>query len=268
MKRILTTLFISFAFLTTVFAADQKPPLPVDSCKAQVPYGIPTGNKANTIICRTGYILEHDGNAKIPLWVSWTLTPDHAIGCSVRSNAFATDQSLPEGKRSEPKDYVGSGYDQGHLANDGDQSWSDATEHESFYMSNMSPQLPPVNRGTWKSLESATRAWVHQTNHPHTVYAGNIWSAKSKTIGKNKVIVPDYLFKIVIDNTTKKSYAFIMPNIDKIKPDFTDYQVTVKDVEKASGVTFNVPDSKDSKNKSIEADLKSVLNDKRAECKK
>ena len=114
------------------------------------------------IICRGGYILEHNNQAKIPGWVAWTLTPDHVISCLPRDDAFAIDQSLGANS-AKPSDYAGSGYDQGHLANDADMSWDDQVEHESFYMSNMSPQLPSVNRGTWKNLESAARAWVYQT---------------------------------------------------------------------------------------------------------
>jgi len=254
-------------FTTATFAADQQPPKPVASCAAQVPYGTPSTVANHPVICRNAYILEHDPVAKIPNWVAWTLTPEHAIGCVARTNAFATDQSLPNGARSTPADYAHSGYDQGHLANDADMSWDDQVEHESFYMSNMSPQLPSVNRGTWKNLESAARAWVYQTKHAHTIYAGNVYSSSSKTIGDDKVVVPDALFKIVTDNTTKKTYAFLFPHKDGLDSDFTKYQVTVADVEKASGITFPVPDSKTSKNPVPAADLKTIAADKKKQCK-
>ena len=260
-------IFILGALGSMAFAADQQPPKPVASCAAQIPYGSPSSIPNHPIICRTAYVLEHDPVAKIPNWVAWTLTPDHAIGCVVRTNSFATDQSLPNGAKSTPDDYAHSGYDQGHLANDADMSWNDQVEHESFYMSNMSPQLPSVNRGTWKNLESAERAWVYQTKHAHTIYAGNVYSTSSKTIGTDKVVVPDYLFKIVIDNVTKKSYAFLFPHKDGLSSDFTQYQVTVADVEKASGITFPVPDAKTVKNPPIAADLKTIAADKKKQCK-
>jgi endonuclease G len=251
----------------SAFSADQQPPKSIDSCKVQIPYGSPSTIANHPVICRTAYILEHDNVAKIPNWVAWTLTPDHAIGCVARTNAFAADQSLPVDKRSDPKDYVGSGYDQGHLANDADMSWDNQVEHESFYMSNMSPQLPSVNRGTWKNLESAARAWVYSTKHAHTIYAGNIYSSTSRSIGADRVTVPDALFKIVIDDTTKKSFAFLFPHRDGLDSDFTKYQVTVADVEKASGITFPVPDSKTTKNQVPVTDLKTLANDKKKQCK-
>jgi endonuclease G len=262
-KLILALLFLP----TLVFAADQQPPKLQAACASEVPYGLPSIVANHPIICRNAYILMHDPVAKIPNWVAWTLTPDHAIGCVARTNAFAADQSLPVAQRSDPKDYAGSGYDQGHLADDADMSWDPQVEHESFYMTNMSPQLPSVNRGTWKNLESAARAWVYQTKHPHTIYAGNIYSSSSKTIGTDKVVVPDFLFKIVIDDTTKKSYAFLFPHKDGLDSDFTKYQVTVADVEKASGIAFQVPDAKNVKNTPIVADLKTLANDKKKQCK-
>lgn len=267
MKHLKVFLYSILFLSTAVFAAEQQPPKPLASCSIQVPYGSPSTVANHPVICRGAYILEHDPVAKIPNWVAWTLTPDHAIGCVVRTNAFATDKSLPSTARSTPADYAHSGYDQGHLANDADMSWDDQVEHESFYMSNMSPQLPSVNRGVWKNLESAARAWVYQTKHAHTIYAGNVYSSSSKTIGENKVVVPDYLFKIVIDDVTKKSYAFLFPHKDGLESDFTKYQVTVADVEKISKTTFPVPDSKTVKNQTITADLKTIAADKKKQCK-
>lgn len=261
---------LSLAFLVVsghAYAADQAPPKPVASCSVQVPFGAPSSKAGEPVICRTGYILEHNNTAKIPGWVAWTLTPDHVIGCAPRVDAFATDASLPAGAGAKPTDYAGSGYDQGHLANNADMSFDADVAKESFLMSNMSPQLPAVNRGTWKNLEGAERAWVYSTKHSFTIYAGNIWSASSKTIGADKVVVPDALYKILIDDTTKQSIAFIMPNQAGIDQNFAKYQVTVADVEKASGYTFAVPDSKTAKNAIPPVDLKSVAADKKNQCK-
>ena len=259
-KILLTTLF----FATPVLAADQTPPKPVETCVAQVPFGLPSHKPTNTLICRTAYLLEHNPATKTPDWVAWTLTPDHAIGCVPRVNAFATDQSIA-GPKAKPEDYAGTGYDQGHLANNADMSWDAGIAKESFLMSNMSPQLPSVNRGTWKNLESAERAWVYSSKHAYTIYAGDIGG--TKTIGASKVVVPDFLFKILIDNTTKKSYAFLFPHKDGLSPDYSIYQVTVADVEKASGHTFPVPDAKTVKNTLVPVDLKTIAADKKKICK-
>jgi len=258
---------LSFIAATSfAFAADQAPPKPAAACSAMVPYGLPSAKNGEPIICRGGYILEHNNQAKIPGWVAWTLTPEHVISCLPRDDAFAADQSLGANS-AKPSDYASSGYDQGHLANNADMSYDATIARESFIMSNMSPQLPSVNRGTWKNLESAERAWVYSTKHAWAIVAGNIWSPSSKTIGAGKVVVPDALFKILTDNVTKKSIAFIIPNVPGTPPDFSKYQVTVAEVEKASGYTFHVPDDKNAKNPIPAIDLKSIADDKKNQCK-
>jgi len=260
-KILLTSLF----FLSTpAFAADQAAPHPVAQCAAQIPYGQPSVKAGDTLICRSAYLLSFNPTTKTPDWVSWTLTPDHAIGCVPRVNAFAADVSLGAAS-PKPTDYAGSGYDQGHLANNADMSWDEGIARESFLMSNMSPQLPSVNRGTWKNLESAERAWVYSTQHAWTMYAGDIGG--TKTIGADKVVVPDFLFKIVIDDVTKKSYAFLFPHKDGLSADFAPYQVTVADIEKATGSTFPVPDAKTVKNPLVPVDLKTISGDKKNQCK-
>jgi endonuclease G len=250
-----------------VFAAEPIAPKPVESCKIQTPYGLPGGKNGHPIVCHTGFILQSNLDGKIPDWVAWTLTPEHVIGCTPRVDAFAPDQALPKGQRAELVDYDHSGYDQGHLANNADLSWDATAARESFLLSNMSPQLPSLNRGTWKNLEQAERAWVYSTNSPYTIYAGNVFSEKSKRIGPNKVAVPDYLYKILVDNNTKKAYAFLFPHKDGLDSDFTLYQTTIMDVEVVSGNTFPVPDVKTAKNNLPALDLKAYADKKKAICK-
>jgi endonuclease G len=230
-------------------SANQLPPRPIVACADQLPYGWPQLTRQGTTpVCRTAYALLHDDVAKVSPWVVYTLLPQHAIGCVPRSNAFAADQSLPVGQRSELVDYDHSGYDQGHIANDGDMSWDVNVEHESFILSNMSPQLPSLNRGIWKLLETGVRVWSWQTGHAMTVYAGSIYDVRTdSTIGPDKVDVPHAFYKIVIDDVTHESRAWIFPHKDGLGTDLTVYQVTVTDVERATGIVFPVPDAKNAK---------------------
>ena len=270
MKKILLSTLLFLGLTGTVFAWDQKPNQPITACAAQVPYGAPTLNKPNTVVeCHNGYALQHDNAAKIPAWVAYTLTPAHAIGCVARTNAFVADVILGANS-SKPADYAGSGYDQGHLAPDGDMSWDTQVEFESFLMSNMSPQLPNLNRGIWKALESDVRAWAYGNGHSYTVYAGNIYTVgKSKTIGSG-VVVPDFLYKIVIDDATKQVLAFTFPQVDKQEIDLPKHLVSIASIEAATGISFPVPPGTD-KTKAATAvwpvDLKKTADAKKAQCK-
>lgn len=263
MLRYIAALFLA----TSAYAAEQLPPKPIETCKVQIPYGMPLTNEiSDIIICRTGYILAHDIDARIPDWVAWTLTPERVMGCIPRNDAFAADQSIPKGQRAELSDYDRSGYDQGHLVNNADLSWDAQAQKESFLLSNMSPQLASINRGVWKNLEQAERAWVYSSQHSFTIYAGNIYSKDSKTIGSNKVVVPDFLYKILVDNATKMSYSFLIPHKNGIDSDFTKHQTTIFDIETVSGISFPVSDDKMKVNTLPAIDLRSYADKKKQIC--
>lgn len=263
---------ILFSLVFPALAFDQKPNKPIGECAAELPYGVPVLENTNTTIrCTTGYAFQHDNVAKISAWSAWTLTPDESVGCYPRTDVFEADQALPKGQRSEPSDYNKSGYDRGHMVPDGDLGYSLQTEYESFLMSNMSPQLPNLNRGVWKYLESSTRAWAWGRKHNLTIYSGNIYSlGLSKTIGENKVVVPDFLYKIVIDNVTGEVMAFSFPQVEKQEINLKARLTSVRAIEKATGITFPVPSGadKDAVARDVwQGDIGDVMAAKKTSCK-
>jgi endonuclease G len=272
MKKLLMAIGFVAATTTAALAWTQTAPLDPNYCvQNHAPWGAPqTARPDASYICRRGYFLMHDNQAKIPVWVTWSVSPATVNGCWPRTNAFVADQSLPKGKSATPSDYAGSGYDQGHLANDAHQSWDQQVEYESFLMTNMSPQLPGLNRGIWKLLETATGAWTYSRQHTLIVYAGNIYNtAAAKKIGANQVVVPDYLWKVVIDRNTNEVLAFLFPQKEGLGNDLTAFQVTVADLEKYTGVQLPVPPAH---NKSMKSpfwpvDFKPVADAKKAACR-
>ena len=71
-----------------------------------------------------------------------------------RVDNFRSDPRV--GPVPAPSQYVNSGFDKGHMAPAGDSS--DAKEmDESFFMTNMTPQSPQLNRGEWRRLEMKVR---------------------------------------------------------------------------------------------------------------
>ena len=274
MKKIIATMFmLALGMLSgQAFAWDQKAPLALDACKDEMPYGMPKLAKPkNVIICRTGYALQTDTDAKIPAWVSWTVTPDETLGCVKRSDGFVADNSLTKGQRAEVSDYDKSGFDKGHLANDGDMSWDQQVEYESFLMSNMSPQYPATNRGIWKQLETATRAWSFESKHQFLVYAGDIWNDADATIGASKVKVPHALWKIVVDMETKQVLAFRFLNTQaNAGNDLTPFLTSVAAIEKETGIEFPLPQGADKNFKAITVwpiNFKLQADAKAAKCK-
>lgn len=117
----MTRLFVLFSFLLSfnVLAWDQRAPLPVQACQIHSPYGFAATQRPAQPICREAYLVAYDAPVKIPVYVSYTLLPQNALGCFPRTNAFVADASL-KGTGATPADYAGTGYDKGHAAPDGD----------------------------------------------------------------------------------------------------------------------------------------------------
>jgi endonuclease G len=237
------TILLSLLLSSPASAWDQKPNKPIEACKTDLPFGVPSATRADTTLeCHDGYALLHDNEARIAVWAAWTLTPTESVGCIPRTDAFVADLALVKGKRAEVSDYNKSGFDKGHMVPDGDLSWDQQVEYESFLMSNMSPQYPNLNRGVWKHLEASSRAWAQQRSHSLTIYSGNIYRVgTSKTIGAGRVVVPDRLYKIVIDDVTGEVLAFLFDNVPKQEIDLKARLTSVAEIEAQTGVTFPLP---------------------------
>ena len=119
-----------------------------------------------------------------------------------------------------------------------DESCNQAQMNETFYMSNMSPQLPALNRGGWKKLENYVRR-LTKTNDSLYVDTGPVLNPTLRTIGENKVSVPLLYFKVVyvFNNSDKKVISYLIPN-NKITEELNTYRIELTDLEKLIGITF------------------------------
>jgi endonuclease G len=239
MKKLLTLLFVFASFSS--HAWEQRAPMPVDTCKVHSPYGLTQTKTPAGLICREAYLVAYDPAAKIPVYVAYTLLPQNALGCFPRTNAFVADASISNGPR--PDDYAGTGYDKGHAAPDGDLSWSQQVEYESFLMTNMYPQHGSLNRGIWKLLETSVRGWTVQLNQPFTIYVGALYGAGNERIG-NGVVVPHGFYKIVINNATGAVAGWGFPHTKpyvNLGNDLTKFRLPIAQIEQQAAVKFAFP---------------------------
>jgi endonuclease G len=251
--------------------AEQAAPRSVSACQREMAYGLPQSHTNGTVICRSAYATSVDPQAKIPIWVAYQLSAKNATGCGERSNNFAADQSLPKGQRAELVDYYKSGFDKGHLVPSGDMRFNSVAESESYLLSNMSPQYPATNRGDWSVLEATVRAWAHERNHTLVVYAGNVYDRSSKTIGPNQVVVPNALYKIVVDTTTLEAIGYIVPNTPTNGEGSIDkYRAPINDISKMTGVFFPLPPkvTEVGIGREWKADIRDFRKDKKTVCER
>jgi endonuclease G len=156
------------------------------------------------------------------------------------------------------------------MSPDGDLSWDQQVEYESFLMTNMAPQAGSLNRGIWKLLETAVRGWTVQLNQPFTIYVGGIYNAQDKKIG-NGVVVPHAYYKIVINQATGQAAAWAFPHTapyPNLGNDLTKYRIGIAQLEQTAGVKFSFPAGAQEVlvGKEWPVDFGKLTNAKRAKC--
>ncbi|MDD4645302.1 MAG: DNA/RNA non-specific endonuclease [Bacteroidales bacterium] len=170
-------------------------------------------------------------------WVAYLLTAAMPTSEFDRRNNFRPDPLVKTGS-AELADYTGSNFDRGHLCPAEDMSFSKEAISETFYLSNMSPQNSSFNRGIWSKLEAKVRDWVLTYDSLYIVTGGVLTSDLGK-IGRNKVSVPRYYYKIILHYTRDdiRMIAFLLPN-KKVAGSLAQYVVATDSIEQLTGIDF------------------------------
>lgn len=201
------------------------------------------------------YVLSYDRKTRIAHWVFEHITAEsvkHNDEVDRSKSEFRADESIHKFFRSENTDYKKSGYDRGHLAAAGNHKKSQKHVDQTFFLSNMAPQVGRgFNRDLWNRLESHIRKLTRIYPNvyictgplflPHRENDGKSY-VKYEVIGANTVAVPTHFFKVVVCETIDgklEMEAYCMPN-QVIKDDtpLTVFQVPPESIERASGHLF------------------------------
>ena len=202
------------------------------------------------VIRHEGYTVSYNSDYRIANWVAYELTAQEAKSKkSERTNKFVPDPEV-KGASAINEDYTRTGYDRGHLAPAGDMKWSAKAMRESFYLSNICPQKPGLNRGIWKELEEQSRLWAKE-NGSLWIVTGPVLTDSMKRLGKNRVAVPKTFYKVIctIINNEYKGIAFLFDNRDYGKEKLQLMAIPIDSVEKVTGIDFfpSLPDEVEKK---------------------
>ncbi len=199
----------------------------------EIPY---TQHKEN-IVTHVGYSLLYNEAYEQASWVAYEMDATETHKIFERSNKFYPDPKVKTGTATD-EDYSHSGYDKGHLAPAADMEWSATAIAESFYYSNMSPQVPGFNRGIWKHLEELVRTWAVE-NEDIYIVTGPVLTSDLPRIGIHRVAVPKYFYKVILDyrQPNVKAIGFILPN-ESSTQNLQDFAVSIDKVEEVTGLNF------------------------------
>lgn len=213
-------------------------------------FGFPSLSNVRSL---NDYVLSYDTRNRIPYWVCEHLTAENVAKNPNVDRAkcdFHEDTSVHQYFRSENRDYKGSGFDRGHLAAAGNHRRSQEDCHETFLLSNMSPQVGRgFNRDKWNDLEQYCRQLTKSYANvyvctgplflPRREEDGKLY-VKYQVIGQNHVSVPTHFYKVVVCESSTGELdleSFLLPNveIDDSVP-IASFHVPLETIERASGL--------------------------------
>ena len=216
--------------------------------------------RTEQIIQHEGYTVSYNADYRIANWVAYVLTDKEARSDKAeRQNKFVVDP-LVKGASATNEDYTRTGFDRGHLAPAGDMKWSEKAMRESFYLSNITPQRPGLNRGIWKELEEQIRLWARENGAVLIATGPVIPDEELSRLGKNRVGVPRQFYKVLcmVVNNQLEGVGFLFENRDYGTTPLQQLMVPIDSVEQVTGIDF-FPALPDAEERRMEATVHTGL---------
>ncbi len=215
----------------------------------QLPFGNPSNadqsDKNNYLLIKPHAAISYNNSRGTANWIQWKTTKE-MLGYSIPRPDFEPDMNLPKGfRRITTRDYIGTGFQRGHLVPSADRFGDKAANADTFLMTNIVPQVGALNEFPWQKLESEVRGRVRKSYDAYQI--AGVYGEQS--VLKGKVTVPTNCWKIIafvrrgdppetIDERTR-IIAVDMPNIKGIenKP-WETYRTTIREIEERTGLDF------------------------------
>lgn len=191
------------------------------------------------------YSMLYDTNLKMAYWVAYPLCSWY-LGETGRTDAWDYDPELTESLQPNLGKGI-NGYDRGHQIPSGDRTRSRSINEQTFYYTNMTPQIgSKMNQTIWADLEKAVRGWSSATDTLYVITGAMPTTTTDKTIkyvqdnsGKN-MAVPKYYFKVLARKVSGQ-YQTVGYKLDNTSYSDRNYNiglVSVKELEEMTGFTF------------------------------
>lgn len=149
------------------------------------------------------YTLMYDKSERIAYWVAYPHNPVY-IGSASRTDAWQPDPDFLASDQAYLYNGI-TGYDRGHQIPSADRTCSIEANTQTFYFTNMTPQLGALNQQMWASLEGQVRGWMSTCD---TLYV--VTGAILRTVSGNETVnhavdkiggliaVPNYYYKVLL----------------------------------------------------------------------
>lgn len=218
------------------------------------------------------YALEWDNTKRHANWVAFTFDTTTSADNVKRTDAWSVDPKLPAEMQVQESDHKNDGFDKGHLCASEDRVYLKEANEQTFYYSNMSPQLKDFNGGFWRKLETRVQTWGRSTadgvydkvyvtkggtlnkllkNFKGTTVNGGTPTTDANGFTIHGLACPEYYFMAVLSQKDDvfHAIAFLVPHKEgrtenPSSDELKEYVVSVDKLEEETGIDFfcNLPD--------------------------
>ena len=218
------------------------------------------------------YALEWDNTKRHANWVAFTFDTTTSADNVKRTDAWSVDPKLPAEMQVQESDHKNDGFDKGHLCASEDRVYLKEANEQTFYYSNMSPQLNDFNGGFWGKLEARVQTWGRSTadgvydkvyvtkggtlnkllkNFKGTTVNGGTPTTDAHGFTIHGLACPEYYFMAVLSQKDDvfHAIAFLVPHKEGMtrnpsSDELKEYVVSVDKLEEETGIDFfcNLPD--------------------------
>jgi len=235
---------------------------------------LPEVRNSRWFIDHTYLALEFDTAQRHAVWVAFVFNSALRQSAVSRTDRWAYDPLIPVQYQwafprvvSRPSDMpsfrAAGPFDRGHIVASEDRVSSLLANHETFYISNISPQFTPFNQsgGLWYSLEGRVRAWARDFDTLYVVKGAAINRAgtrytvqgEQRTFGgveiigtipeRNDVTIAKYWFMAMVgrNGDSFTGIAFWFENSQESRGPSSvlhNYAITIRQLEHKTGINF------------------------------
>jgi endonuclease G len=218
------------------------------------------------------YALEWDNTKRHANWVAFTFDTTTSADVVKRTDLWAKDPKLPAEMQTGDSDHKNDGFDRGHLCASEDRVYLKEANDQTFYYSNISPQLNDFNGGFWGKLEARVQTWGRSTadgvydkvyvtkggtlnkllkNFKGTTVNGGTPTTDANGFTIHGLACPEYYYMAVLSQKDDvfHAIAFLVPHKEGMtrnpsSDELKEYVVSVDKLEEETGIDFfcNLPD--------------------------
>ena len=194
------------------------------------------------------YTLGWSQDHYVALWVAYPLCSMYTNKTVNRTDAWAYDPVLGKAYSSAPFGGYGGSYARGHQLPSADRLCSYDANAQTFYGSNMTPQLNAHNEGIWQELETKVRTIANKSDTTYVVTGCIVAGSKTTTTDSdgNRMTVPAAYFKALLRYSSASTLgqwnaaAFYLEHRSYSESIGKQHSMSIDELEKITGMDFFV----------------------------